>query len=273
MELKADVLEILPFVMSHLHKERKVSMNCFSESDRDYPVLLDLHTHSLSSGHGSSDTITQMAKAAAARGLEIMGLSEHGPATAGSVTPSYFHNLTLAPRKRFGVEFYYGAEVNIVNLQGDVDLEASVLSLLDYAIISIHPPVFTPYASTDLTDAYIAAMRHKNVHFLGHIDDARFPVDFERLLACAKEKGIYPEINNGSLMPEAYRVNGPENCRKILAICKQMELPVLLSSDSHGQAHVGDMQYIFPLLRECDFPPRLVLNTQPERIRDLFSVR
>ena len=86
----------------------------------------------------------------------------------------------------------YGVELNILNEQGAVDLKDELLSSLDYAIISIHPPIFTPWAHKDLTDAYLAAMNHPKVRFLGHIDDARFPSDFHRLLRAAKERGIYP---------------------------------------------------------------------------------
>ena len=39
-----------------------------------------------------------------------------------------------------------------------------------------------------------------------------------------------------------------------------MRLPVLLSSDSHGKGHVGDITYILPLLSECDFPLELIIN-------------
>ena len=179
-------------------------------------IFIDLHTHSISSGHGSTDTINDMAKTAAARGIQILGISEHGPATAGSAKPSYFRSLKLANRNRFGVQLLYGAEVNIVTPAGDLDLDDEVLSCLDYALVSIHPPTLTPYEHRDLTHAYVNAMEHPKVKFLGHIDDARFPVDFERLLAISKEKGVYPEINNGSLMPDAYRKGGQENCRKIL---------------------------------------------------------
>lgn len=227
-------------------------------------ILIDLHTHSLSSGHGSNDTITDMAKTAANRGIQILGISEHGPATFGSVKPSYFRSLRLANRKRFGIQLLYGAEVNIITPLGTLDLDDSILSCLDYALVSIHPPTLNPYEHKDLTNAYVNAMDHPKVRFLGHIDDARFPVDFERLLSIAKEKGVYPEINNGSLMPDAYRKGGQENCRKILEICKRMELPVLLSSDSHGAKNVGNIQYVIPLLEECDFPKHLILNNQPE---------
>lgn len=234
-------------------------------------IQADLHTHSISSGHGSRDTITEMARTAAHAGIRLLGISEHGPATAGSVTPSYFRGLKLACKKRFGIRLLYGAELNILNLSGDVDLEDPILTNLDYAIISIHPPTFTPYEHKDLTDAYIRAMRHPRVCFLGHIDDARFPVDFKRLLSAAKEQGIYPEINNCSLMPGAYRAGGQENCRRILHICKELQLPVLLSSDSHGTQNIGNIRYIIPLLTECSFPPKLILNHNLTYLEKLCS--
>ena len=234
-------------------------------------MLIDLHTHSLSSGHGSMDTITDMAKAAAKKGIQILGVSEHGPATFGSAKPSYFRSLRLAGRKRCGIDLLYGAELNIVDLRGNVDLEDEVLEGLDYAIISIHPPTMKPYEHADLTDAYIRAMDRPKVTFLGHIDDARFPVNFWRLLEEAKERGVYPEINNGSLMPDAYRVGGQENCRKILDVCKRIGLPVLLSSDSHGKKNVGNIDYILPLLEECHFPEELIINNQPDFLWEILK--
>ena len=249
-----------------------INKNISSDFQNRYPILADLHTHSISSGHGSIDTITDMLKSASASGISLLGISEHGPASAGSAKASYFQNLKLASRKRFGINVLYGCELNILNTAGDVDLADDILSSLDYAIISIHSPFFTPYQYKDLTQAYIHAMNHPNVHFLGHIDDARFPVDFDYLLEIAKKKGIFPEINNDSLMPDAYRVNGQENCRKILKICKKIELPVLLSSDSHGKRHIGDMQYIFPLLEESDFPVDLILNSNISVLSDLLRV-
>lgn len=236
-----------------------------------YPILLDVHTHTVSSGHGTTDTATDLAKAASGNGLQILGISDHGPDTPGSCKASYFQNLRLAPKERFGVKLLYGVELNIRNVQGDVDLPAEIISGLDYAIVSMHPPVRKPGTLEENTAAYIAAMRHPKVRFLGHIDDGRYPIDFERVLQAAGSKHIYPEINNGSLMPEAYRTKGHKNCPIILEICKKLQLPILLSSDSHGGAHIGDMQYALPLLNACDFPAELVLNSQPERFLEILE--
>ena len=245
--------------------------NGSTNTTKESSILIDLHTHSISSGHGSTDTVNDMAKAAARAGLQILGISEHGPASANSAKPSYFRSLKLAKRHRFGVQLLFGAEVNIITPAGALDLEDDVLAGLDYALASIHPPTLTPYEHRDLTHAYVNAMEHPNIRFLGHIDDARFPVDFERLLAIAKEKNVYPEINNNSLMPDAYRKGGQENCRKILKICKKINLPVLLSSDSHGVKNIGNMKYVYPLLDETNFPSSLIINYNTELLRKILN--
>ena len=223
-----------------------------------FPILADIHTHCIASGHGTQDTITDMARTAAERSLPVLGLSDHGPATPGAADSSYFRNLLLAERKRFGVSLFYGAELNILNEKGDVDLDDSLIQTLDYAFVSLHPPTFQagtvdsntgtrPQSGTAAsnTDAYIRAMRHPGVRFLGHPDDGRFPADYERLLSAARENHVY--------------------------LCKKMRLPVLLSSDSHGKRHIGDMRYITPLLIECDFPRELIINCDLEMLYRILS--
>lgn len=235
------------------------------------PILADIHTHCIASGHGTQDTITDMAREAAKRSLPVLGISDHAPATPGSAGSSYFRSLLLAPRKRFGVSLFYGVELNILNEKGDVDMEDDLIQALDYAFISIHPPTFRAGTAESNTDAYIRAMKHSGVRFLGHPDDGRFPVNYERLLSSARENSIYPEINNASLMPDAYRTEGRRNSMRILTLCRELRLPVLLSSDSHGKAHIGDMKYILPLLAECGFPPELVINGNPELLQRILT--
>lgn len=104
----------------------------------------DIHTHTIASGHASTATITDMVKAATANNLKLLGISDHGPATLGGGRSSYFRNLTYAPKTRLGMEMLYGAEVNILDEQGHLDLEDSILSKLDYVIASIHKPVKKP---------------------------------------------------------------------------------------------------------------------------------
>ena len=100
--------------------------------------LSDIHTHSIASGHGTSCTISDMAKAASKKGLKLLGITDHGPGTLAAGTSSYFRSLTYAPKKRFGIELLFGAELNILDMEGHLDLNDELLSELDYALASMH---------------------------------------------------------------------------------------------------------------------------------------
>ena len=97
--------------------------------------LSDIHTHSIASGHGTTCTISDMAKAASQKGLKLLGITDHGPATLAAGTSSYFRSLIYSPRKRFDVELLYGIELNILNTDGKTDLPQELLNKLDYAIV------------------------------------------------------------------------------------------------------------------------------------------
>ena len=99
--------------------------------------LSDMHTHSIASGHGTECTITNMARAAAEKGLRLLGITDHGPGTLAAGTSSYFRSLTYSPKKHFGVELLYGIELNILDRSGTVDLDQELLCKLDYAIASM----------------------------------------------------------------------------------------------------------------------------------------
>ncbi len=227
----------------------------------------DPHIHSISSGHASQSTITDLAKMASSIGLRMIGITDHGPATLCSGKASYFRNLAYAPKKRCGVEILYGIELNILDKDGTVDLDDEVLMGLDYAIISMHQPSYKPGSIEENTFAYVNAMKHPRVKIVGHPEDAKFPVDFEALIVAAKHYDVAIEINNSSLSPEGYRGDVRENVQKMLLLCKKHACPVVLSSDSHGDKHVGDFTYALQMIRECDFPESLILNGSLDRFR------
>ncbi len=61
--------------------------------------LSDIHTHSIASGHGTSCTISDMAKAASKKGLKLLGITDHGPGTLAAGTSSYFQEPYLRAEK------------------------------------------------------------------------------------------------------------------------------------------------------------------------------
>lgn len=234
-------------------------------------IEFDLHTHSISSGHGTDATITDMAKAASNRGLSLLGISDHGPKTPFGPSESYFRSLSLAPRKRSSVSILYGIETDILDLYGSLDIDAVVASSLDYVIASMHPCNMKPGSRTDNTSAYIRAMEHPFVSIIGHCDDEKYPVDMENMVNAAMKNNVLLELNNASLKPDSYRGNTREADILLLQLCKRNHYPVLLSSDSHGVEGIGIFDDALSLIHECEFPEELILNYDVNRLKHFLK--
>ena len=65
-------------------------------------IEADLHTHSVASGHAYS-TISELALAAAERGLKMIAITDHGPAIPGGPHLYHFSNLKVLPEYLHGV--------------------------------------------------------------------------------------------------------------------------------------------------------------------------
>ena len=221
---------------------------------------VDIHTHTIASGHGSSATITDMVKAAKAASLKMLGISDHGPATLGGGRISYFRNLKYAQRERLGIRMLYGAETNIINMKGNLDLKDDILKDLDFVIASMHKPTLKPGTAEENTEAYIKAMKNPYVSVIGHCDDEKFPIDPFKLFKAAMDNHVLLEINNSSLSPEGYRGDTRFTDLVILNLSVHFNYPVLFASDSHGKAHVGDFTYAAEAARLARVPRNLILN-------------
>lgn len=221
-------------------------------------MYTDYHTHTIASGHGTRDTIDRLARAAAAKGIQILGISDHAPAMPGSASISYFRNLRYSARERYGVRLCFGAELNVLDFSGKVDLPEDILRTLDYAVISLHPQCFRSGTAEQNTTALIRAMAAPHVRIIGHPDDEKYPLDYDALVMAAKKAGVLPELNNSSLSPHGYRGDSRRYDILLLEACARHNVPIILGSDSHGAKHVGDFTWCRRLLEETAFPAELV---------------
>ena len=81
----------------------------------------------------------------------------------------------------------YGAEANIINRKGNLDLNDDILKGLDYVIASMHYPTIKPGTVEENTEAYINAMKNPYVTVIGHCDDTKFPIDPFKLFSRCDE--------------------------------------------------------------------------------------
>lgn len=221
--------------------------------------VLDSHTHTIASGHAYS-TVHEMAKAAADKGLELLGITEHAPAMPGTCHEYYFQNLKILPGKLYGIEVMFGAEVNIVDTEGTLDMEDELLKKMDVVIASLHIPCIRPGTIEQNTTACLHAMENPWVNIIGHPDDSRYPLNYEALVRGAKDCGILLELNNNSLNPMGSRQNPVPNDIRMLNLCKQYQVPIIINSDAHTQEEVGNHCYTDEILARTEFPEKLIVN-------------
>lgn len=229
------------------------------------PFVADVHMHSIMSGHAFG-TIRELAFEAAQRGLQLIGVTEHGPGIPGTCDPILFRNFIDAPRVLYGVEMLYGSETNVLNT-GEVDLDQRHLNCLDYAIAGIHGLCYEDVGAVKNTDNVISCMKNPKVKFISHPDANNYPMDYPALVQGAKEYGVALELNNSSLRKPLLRPGCVENYKKMLPLCMEYGVPIIVNTDSHDPSQVGDFSLARPFLEELGFDENLILNNGLEKLK------
>jgi len=227
-------------------------------------VLLDVHTHTMASGHAYS-SLQEMVKAAADKGLQVLGVTEHGPSIPGTSPLVYFRNMFVVPRQMYGIRLLMGCEVNILDTNGSLDLNDEYLDRLDIAIAGIHGNCWKGGDITKNTEGMLAVIRNPKIHIISHPGDGTAEMDFEQLVLASKDTHTLLEINNHSLAPQRKKTVAISNSLEILRLCKEHDVPLILSSDAHISFQVADYSRIMPLVDEVGFPDELIMNYWPEQ--------
>lgn len=232
------------------------------------PFVADVHMHSLLSGHAFG-TVRELAYEAAQRNMKLIGVTEHGPGIPGTCDPILFRNYIDAPRVLYGVEMLYGSETNVLN-SGEVDLDQRHLNCLDYAIAGIHGLCYENVGAVKNTDNVISCMKNPKVKFISHPDDNNNPLDYLALVQGAREYGVALELNNSSLRKPKLRPGCVENYQKMLPLCMEYGVPIIVNTDSHDPSQVGDFTLARAFLEQFDFDEELILNNDLEKLKNFL---
>lgn len=227
-------------------------------------IKLDVHTHSLASGHAYS-TITEMANEAQRKGLKILGITEHAQNLPGGCMPIYFWNLHVVPRQWGDMRLLLGAELNILDTNGTLDEDIDYYDRLDLRIAGIHRLCWNGGTIDENTQGMINAINNPYVNIISHPGDGTADLHFEPIVLAAKESGTLLEINNSSLKPCRGKCDKaiPNNL-EILRLCKKYEVSVILGSDAHMHFDIANYENIYPLLSHTEFPDELIVNDNPD---------
>jgi DNA polymerase (family X) len=200
-------------------------------------IKSDLHSHSTWSDGRS--TIKDMAKAAIARGLKVLAITDHSHSLgiANGLSPERL----LAQRKEIDkvqkelgdkIMLLQGAEIEI-KADGTLDHDDAVLASLDIVVASLHVSLRQPREQS--TQRLINAIRNPNVDIIGHPTGRLIPdregadLDMDAVLKAAKESGVALEINAN---PQRLDLDDVYSRRAI-----EMGIPLAIDTDAHAPEH------------------------------------
>lgn len=246
--------------------------------NRGYHLTADYHTHTVHS-HGTG-TVADNARAAAARGLLEVAITDHGPALAagaGLRSPGALRRqrqeVEEANRLPGGVRVLQGVEANLMDTAGTLDLPRRVLDRLDIVLAGIHPaaghpgrwgavkgmaaaallPLWAPREArrraADYTKGLAEAIIRNPVDILVH-PGLRQALDLPELARAAGRAGVALEINatHGHLTVAGARQAAKAGCL------------FALNSDAHRPSDVGGLAAAARLAKLAGIEPDRIVN-------------
>ncbi len=231
-------------------------------------ILIDTHTHTVSSGHAYS-TVDENLRSASQKGLSLVCLTDHAFNMPGGAHSYYFFNIKVIPKELHGVKLLRGIELNILDDDGNVDdFDAEgnldVYDTLEFRIASLHPPCILPNENKDFTNAIINTMKKNNIDCLGHLGDPRYPFDIDTVVKFAKENNTLIELNNSSLKPNGFRYDEGFVLR-IIESCYKNDAQMTFGSDAHYYTEIGNFDNIHNLFKRENIPYDNVITKDEQK--------
>ena len=221
-------------------------------------IEVDSHTHTIASGHAYS-SLGENVAAAAAQGIKLLAITEHGPAMPGSPHIWHFMNMRVIPRIMNGVGILKGIEANIINAKGELDIDDNLHAHLDIVLASLHEPVLKPSSQNVHTDAIIQAMSSGKMDVFAHGGNPVFPIDVDEIAKAAKAFNVLVEINNSSFTTS--RRGSEKNCTSLAEAVGRHGGKLTFGSDAHIACNVGRFTECIAFVQKIGFPADRIIST------------
>lgn len=245
-------------------------------------MTFDYHTHSTYS-HGltpwtphGKGTIEENAKAAAAKGLSAIALSDHGP---GHLTfgiklrdlPEIRREIERVKKLVSGLDFFLSVEANIRSGRDSLDISPQEAKEFDFLLGGYHFAVrhahtvsnfminrgyFATEANTHKamvrnTEMVIHALHENNLRILTHPGD-KAPVDILEIARACAETDTWMEISN-------FHSHLSEDEIKLVA---KVPVQFVISSDAHSPGRIGSFEKGLSRALAAGLDPSRIVNIQ-----------
>lgn len=232
-------------------------------------ILADYHTHTVHS-HGKG-SIEDNVKEAISKGIKTIGISDHGykHMIFGVKSKDIYkmrEEIDKLNLKYTNIDILLGMECNILDENGNIDINDNITDLLDYVMAGYHFGS-TPTSIRGMinhcknyllksqkskeynTNAIINAMKKNDIFIITHPGD-KGDVYIEEIAKVAKETNTKLEINSS---------HGFLNANQLKRI-KHIGNKFIIGSDAHKPENVGNFELAMKNIREANLDLSLVEN-------------
>ncbi|NLW46460.1 MAG: PHP domain-containing protein [Firmicutes bacterium] len=248
----------------------------------NWSVFADYHTHTVYS-HGSG-TILDNVKAASIKGLEEVGIADHGPANwghIGSTSLRVFEEI-IDEVKEIQTQFdqlkiLAGTEANIISYQGELDVPLEMQRKLDQVLAGFHVSIrpksledgvkfLTQWtlgklskkqktkARNDNTKAIVAAVYNNEIDIITH-PGLNISIDTPELARACVKMDTALEINAG---------HGIKSVEFIRAAARE-GAKFAIGSDAHTPENVGKLETGVKAAQSAGLSPDQIINVRLEK--------
>lgn len=231
----------------------------------------DLHVHTVASGHAYS-TVREICSEASRKGMEMVGIADHGPSMPGGPYVYHFTNMVSIPRRIGGVTVLRSAECNIINTDGELDLPDQAVEVLDIVHAGIHPRTgYYGQSVEENTRAVIGAIESGKVDVIVHPGNPLFPLDYGTIAWVAASNNVALEVNNASFT--LVRKGSEENCRKIVDEAVGQGTRLTVGSDAHEASLVGCFDQAIDMINDAGVSEELIVNRDENTVKEFLEAR
>ncbi len=224
-------------------------------------IIADLHTHTLFSDH-AYNTVTEMINQAGKIGLKAIAITDHGPAMPDSGHEWHFFNSQIA-KKVDDVLVMFGAEVNVMDISGTLDIPERLLKNLDWNIASVHRDIIPKLSYEDTTELWMNIAKNPYIDMIGHCEQVEHFFDYEKVIPIFVKNNKVVEINANSMF---VRPTGQENMVHLIEVCKKNKCKIAVNSDAHSIYTLARVKDTLKLVEDMEYPKELIVNAKYENL-------
>ena len=231
--------------------------------------LVDLHTHTVASGHAYC-TVNELLERADKLSLEAIAITDHGPGLPDGPHIYHFSNQERFKTIPGNCKVLSGVEEDLAGPDGEVFLPENTLNSLEVVLVGLHP---YPNGWSNINSkknvlrSLLKAMENPLIKGVTHPISHWFDFSNEDIKAIVKSA----ESTSTAVELNLSKIYGLENkLFEFLDLVGEFNAPLMINSDAHTVHELGDFSKLEKFTDRII--PENVINKDYKTVKSFFGI-